>query len=123
MARCINFWRNRDGIGPGNILQYADILPGIRAIFCRQAREAVAVEAEGGIGMHPIRAVSGSNGIVVEMNVKIIHLIPRHEFHVVFQKTDGEKLAPGIKHEAAFCILWIISCDAPGNMRFREVLE
>ena len=57
------------------------------------------------------------------MNVKIIHFIPRHELHVVFQEMDGEKLAAGVKHEAAFCILGIISCYTFGNMRFSNVLE
>ena len=60
VGRYVNFWRYGNGIGISNILQCADILPGIRAIFSRQTREAAAVETEGSISMHPIRAISTS---------------------------------------------------------------
>src|SRR5690349_17590604 len=99
MSRCVNFWCDGNRIGIGNILQSPDILPGIRAVFSRQARKTRAVETEGSITMHPIGAVPTAESIVVEMNVKIIHFIPRHELHKVFQVAYGEKLAPGVKHE------------------------
>ena len=116
MGRGIDFRRDCDAVCLGDVLQGADILLCVRAILCRQTWEARTVEPEGCVLVHPVGAVSATDGIVVEMQVQVIHLIPAHEFHEVFQVVEGEKLAPGIQHKAAFPVLRVISGDAPGDM-------
>ena len=57
------------------------------------------------------------------MQVKVIHFIPRHEFHVVFQETEREELASGIEHEATLLILRIIPRGSSYDVRSCWVLK
>src|SRR5260370_16323725 len=123
MCRCINFWRNRDGIFFRNSLQFAYVLFCVVAILSCQSFGLFTIEAECFIFVHPIRAFSSIDGVIVQMKMKIIHLIPCHELYVVLQEPEGEELAPDVKHEAALSILRIVSGSAFRNvvsLRIRE---
>src|SRR5258708_9292317 len=109
MCRCINFWRNRDGIFFRNSLQFAYVLFCVVAILSCQSFESFTIEAECCIFVHPIRAFSSIDLVIVQMKMKIIHLIPCHELYVVLQEPEGEELAPAVKHEAALSIRPIVS--------------
>src|SRR2546430_10299576 len=105
MGRCIDLGRNRDVILPGNGFQRKDILLRIRTISGTESWETIPIEAKCGILMHPIRAISGSYGVIVQMKLEIVHFIPCHEAHVIFQKTMGKYLRPtsSMKPRSAYC--------------------
>src|SRR5260370_6988554 len=94
MCRCINFWRNRDGIFFRNSLQFAYVLFCVVAILSCQSFESFTIEAECCIFVHPIRAFSTGDLVIVQMKMKIIHLIPCHELYVVLQEPEREDLPP-----------------------------
>src|SRR5579864_5741052 len=99
MCRCVNFWRDRDVICFRNSLQFAYVLFCVVAILSCQSFESFAIEAERRILVRPIRTYSSIDLVIVQMKMKIIHLIPCHEFYVVFQEPEGEELASDVKHE------------------------
>src|SRR6266487_844194 len=123
MGRCVYFGRNSDGILSRNILQLAYILPGIGAIPGGQSPEAITIETESRVLVHPIWTIARSDFIIVEVQVKIIHFIPGHHLDVVLKGTYGEKLASNIEREAALSIFWIIYGNASGDMQSTRVLE
>src|SRR6266436_8430596 len=76
MCRRIDFWRNRHSICFRNRLQFAHILSGVGSIFGGQPREAVAIETERRVFLHPILTHSSIDLIVVEMKLEVTHLVP-----------------------------------------------
>src|SRR5260370_34172746 len=101
MCRCINFWRNRDVICFRNSLQFAYVLLGVVAILSCQSFESFNIEAECCIFVHPIRAFSSIDLVIVQMTMTTTHLIPCHAPEGVLYEPAGDELSADLMHDAA----------------------
>src|SRR5438034_2310550 len=106
-----------------HVLQSAHILPGVGAIFGSQPLEAITIETERRVFVHPVWTIASIHFVIVQMQVENVHFIPRQHFHVVFQGADGKKLSCNVKHKTAYFIFWIISRHPPANMYSCGVLQ
>ena len=111
----VDFGDDFDAAVLGHELQVAELLLRVVAVACCQAGEVVAFEAESGVGAVPVVLEVLFETVVVEMDLERVHLVVRHDFHVVAEVVDGEELAGAVDHEAAHGIVGPVADVAAGE--------
>src|ERR1700680_295938 len=101
MARAVDFRRDGDTANEGVLLQILKLGLAVGPVLGGKARENRAVEAK--------------TPVVVELQLKIVELVPSQIAYELLEPADGNEPGRDVQHEAAFRILRIVPGLAEGQ--------
>ena len=120
VCRHINLGKYFYAHAVGQLLQGDKVFFCVMSIASREARKPITLHAESSRRAAPIFVVEPMEGVVVEVNVKNIHLIIGHHAHILAKHGHGEELSTAVEHKAAERIIGRIADKAAGqSARFR----
>ena len=98
VCRNVDFGNDVHTILHPHPLKFCELLLGIRAVLGGKARETFTFQSEGSIGLVPVVVEELRETIVVQMDVKLVHLVERQHLDLLLQIVEGEELACHVEH-------------------------
>src|SRR5690349_7726885 len=71
------------------------------AVLCGQRWISGVLEAKSGIGAVPVIAIKTFEPIIVQVYMKIVHFVIRHQLNVAAQKIHSKEFPSAIEHKSS----------------------
>ena len=111
----VNLRNDGHAILLSQFLQVDELLLGVGAVFCGESGIGFRFQAEGSLRLVPVIAEELAEAVVVEVNLKRVHLVVGKHLRQFLQICQRNELAAAVNHESAKPIFRYVGRSATGN--------